>query len=96
MRISAHKRREWLGGRHRAGRLSSHRVLEPEVLAQAALWIRTIAGGAWSPAVAATGRTVGGLSEGRAGKQRDQRESSKKRFHHTSPELTDGCPWFLQ
>jgi hypothetical protein len=55
-----------------------------------ALWIRTIAGGAWSPAVAATGRTVGGLSEGRAGKQRDQRESSKKRFHHTSPELTDG------
>src|ERR1700756_2513891 len=60
------------------------------------LWIRTIAGGAWSPAIAATGRTVGGLSEGRAGKQRDQRESSKKRFHHTSPELTDGCPWFLQ
>ena len=55
-----------------------------------ALWIRTIAGGAWSPAVAATGRTAGGLSEGRAGKQRDQRESSKKRFHHTSPELTDG------
>ena len=72
------------------------RGLEPEVLAQATLWIRTIAGGAWSPAVAATGRTVGGLSEGRAGKQRDQRESSKKRFHHTSPELTDGCPWFLQ
>ena len=54
------------------------------------LWIGTIAGGAWSPAVAATGRTVGGLSEGRAGKQRDQRESSKKHFHHTSPELTEG------
>src|SRR6266480_3237971 len=58
----------------------------PEVLAQAALF--TIAGGAWSPAVAATGRTVGGgrgLSEGRAGKQRDQRESSDKCLHDTSP-----------
>src|SRR6516164_5956956 len=60
--------------------------LEPEVLAQAALF--TIAGGAWSPAVAATGRTVGGgrgLSEGRAGKHGDQRESSDKRFHDASP-----------
>lgn len=52
-----------------------------------ALWIRTKAGGAWSPAVAATGRTVGGLSEGRAGKQRDQRESSDKCLHDTSPGL---------
>src|SRR5438094_7797399 len=69
---------------------------EPEVLAQSALW--TIAGGARSPAVAATGRTVigrGSLSEGRAGKQRDQRESSDKRFHDASP-FTDDCPWFLQ
>src|SRR5262249_13831275 len=72
-----------LCGRHRAGRIvEPSRGLEPEVLAQAALF--TIAGGAWSPAVAATGRTVGGgrgLSEGRAGKQRDQRESSDKCLH---------------
>src|SRR6266446_10417030 len=78
-----------LGGRHRAGRtVEPSRGLEPEVLAQAALF--TIAGGAWSPAVAATGRTVGGgrgLSEGRAGKQRDQRESSDKCLHDTSPGL---------
>src|SRR5262245_54170446 len=78
-----------LGGRHRAGRIvEPSRGLEPEIFAQAALWTGTIAGGAWSPTVAATGRTVGGgrsLSEGRAGKQRDQCESSKKRFHHTSP-----------
>ena len=56
--------------------------------ARAALF--TIAGGAWSPAVAATGRTVGGgrgLSEGRTGKQRDQRESSDKCLHDTSPGL---------
>src|SRR5207245_943938 len=72
------------------------RGLEPEVLAQAALWIRTIAGGAWSPAVAATGRTVGGLSEGRAGKQRDQRESSDKRFHGTSPFQRTIVSGFLQ
>ena len=72
--------------------------VEPEVLAQSALWTGAIAGGARSPAVAATGRTVGGgrsLSEGRAGKQRDQRKSSDKRFHDASP-FTDGCPWFLQ
>jgi len=76
-----------LGGRHRAGRtVEPSRGLEPEVLAQAALF--TIAGGAWSPAVAATGRTVGGgrgLSEGRAGKQRDQRESSDECLHDASP-----------
>src|SRR6516164_6844604 len=76
-----------LCGRHWAGRtVEPSRGLEPDVLAQAALF--TIAGGAWSPAVAATGRTVGGgrgLSEGRAGKQRDQRESSDKRFHDASP-----------
>src|ERR671931_161595 len=68
---------------------------EPEVLAQSALWPGAIAGGARSPAVAATGRTVGGgrsLSEGRAGKQRDQRESSDKRFHDASP-FTDDRPW---
>src|SRR6201984_1679833 len=62
-----------LGGRHRAGRIvEPSRGLEPEVLAQAALF--TTAGGAWSPAVAATGRTVGGgrgLSEGRGGKEGD-------------------------
>jgi len=76
-----------LGGRHRAGRIvEPSRGLESEVLAQAALF--TIAGGAGSPAVTAAGRTVGGgggLSEGRAGKQRDQRESSDKRFHDASP-----------
>jgi hypothetical protein len=76
-----------LGGRHRAGRIvEPSRGLEPEVLAQTALF--TIAGGARSPAVAATGRTVGGgrsLSEGRAGKQRDQRQSSDKCFHDASP-----------
>ena len=75
-----------LCGRHRAGRIvEPSRGLEPEVLAQAALF--TVAGGAWSPAVAATGRAVcggRGLSEGRAGKQRDQRvglnqKSSPKR-----------------
>src|SRR6516162_10479560 len=59
-----------LGGRHRAGRtVEPSRGLEPEVLAQAALF--TIAGGAWSPAVAATGRTVG---SGRGGYLRESRE----------------------
>src|SRR5262249_43951845 len=57
------------GGRHRPGRIvEPSRGLEREFPPQAALF--TIAGGAWSPAVAATGRTVGGgrgLSEGRAG-----------------------------
>ena len=76
-----------LRGRHRAGRIvEPSRGPEPEVLAQAALF--TIAGGAGSPAVAATGRTVGsgrGLSEGRADKQCEQRESSDKRFHYASP-----------
>src|SRR5262249_733780 len=74
-------------GRHRAGRIvEPSRGLEPEVLAQAALF--TIAGGAWSPAVAATGRTVGsgrGLSQGQAGKQRDQRGRRDKGFHYGSP-----------
>jgi hypothetical protein len=70
----------------RAARFRRNRVCcAKPTRAPPALWIRTKAGGAWPPAVAATGRTVGGLSEGRAGKQRDQRESSKKRFHHTSP-----------
>src|SRR5262245_3292595 len=75
-----------------------HMGFEPKVLAQSALWTGAIAGGTRSPAVAATGRTVGGsrsLSEGRAGKQRDQRESSDKRFHDASP-FTDDCPRFLQ
>src|SRR6266487_5395578 len=79
-----------------AGRIvEPSRGLEPEVLAQAALF--TIAGGAWSPAVAATGRTVGGgrgLSEGRVGNQRDQRESSDKCQHDTSPCL-DHRPRFV-
>jgi hypothetical protein len=60
---------------------------ELEVLAQSALWTGTIAGGARSPAVAATGRTVSSgasLSEGWAGNERNQRESSDKRFHDAS------------
>src|SRR5262245_22112223 len=67
---------------------------EPEVLAQAALW--TIAGGARSPAVATAGRTVIGgrsLSEGRAGKQRDQCESSDERFHDASLHVYGRRPW---
>ena len=85
-------RRPALGRPH----IEPSRGLEPEVLAQAALWIGTVAGGAWSPAVAATGRAVGGLSEGRAGKQRDQRESSDKRFHGTSPFQRTIVRGFLQ
>ena len=70
---------------------------EPKVLAQAALI--TIAGGAWSPAVAATGRTVGGgraLSERRAGKKGDQRERGDKGFHDASPFERTVVRGFLQ
>src|SRR5258708_38815044 len=74
-------RRPALGRPH----IEPSRGREPEVLAQAALWIGTVARGAWSPAVAATGRAVGGLSERLGGKQRDQRQSSDKRFPGTSP-----------
>src|SRR5258707_9329640 len=66
---------------------------------EATLRIAAIAGGAWSPAVAATGRTVGGwrsLSEGRAGKQRDQRESCDKGFHDASPFVRTIARGFLQ
>jgi hypothetical protein len=86
-----------LGGRHRAGRVvEPPRGLEPEVLVQSALWTGTIAGGVRSPAVAATGRTVSGgasLSEGWAGNERNQRESSDKRFHDASLHVYGRRPW---
>jgi hypothetical protein len=80
--LSLRGRRE--GRPHR--RTGHHVGFEPEVLAQARLV--TIAGGAWSPAVAATGRAVvggRGLSKRRAGKKRDQRERGDKGFHDASP-----------
>jgi hypothetical protein len=86
-----------LCGRQRAGRIvEPSRGLDPEVVAQSALWTGTIAGGARSPAVAATGRTVSGgasLSEGWAGNERNQRESSDKRFHDASLHVYGHRPW---
>jgi hypothetical protein len=70
---------------------------EPEVLAQAALW--AIAGGARSKAAAITGRCIvgaRGLGKRRAGNERDQRESSDKRFHDASPCARTIVRGFLQ
>jgi hypothetical protein len=88
-----------LGGRRkgRPHRRTGHRVgFEPEVLAQVASVTGAIAGGAWSPALAVAVRCTlrggCGLSERRAGKQRDQRERGDKGFHDASPICTDGRP----
>jgi hypothetical protein len=74
----------------RPHRRTGHRVgFEPEVFAQAELVTGTIAGGAWSPAVAGTVRCIlrgrCGLSERGAGSERNQRERGDKGFHDASP-----------
>ena len=88
-----------LGGRHKGRphcRTGQRVGFEPGVLAQAALVTGAIAGGAWSPALAVAVRCTlrggCGLSERRAGKQRDQRERGDKGFHDASPICTDDRP----
>src|SRR6266567_111759 len=76
--------------------VAAARCAEPKAR-EGALWI---AGGARSKAAAVTGRCTivrgRSLSEGRAGNERNQRESGNKGFHDASPFVRTVVRGFLQ